>query len=207
MSADLLATVTPVLDACPGDLGVAVSGGGDSMALLLLAARWAAAAGRRVRGGHRRSRAPRGGGGRGGGGGAVLRGPRHRSRRARLAGLVGTGEPAGCARQARRQLIGAWAREAGLGAVALGHTLDDQAETVLMRLARGSGVDGLAAMAPVSEAEGVLWLRPMLGLRRAALRDYLTRARVAWHEDASNATRHSTVCARARRWRRWRRSG
>lgn len=70
--------------------------------------------------------------------------------------------------------------------MALGHTADDQAETVLMRLARRSGVDGLAAMAPRSERFGVTWLRPLLFARRAALRDHLRRAGLHWVEDPSN---------------------
>jgi tRNA(Ile)-lysidine synthase len=90
------------------------------------------------------------------------------------------------ARRARRRLISDWARKRGLGAVALGHTLDDQAETLVMRLARGSGVDGLAAMAAESRAGGVVWLRPMLGLRRADLRAWLSAEGVGWAEDPGN---------------------
>ncbi|HVH03331.1 MAG TPA: tRNA lysidine(34) synthetase TilS, partial [Amaricoccus sp.] len=102
------------------------------------------------------------------------------------------------ARSARRRLIADWARAEGIGAVALGHTLDDQAETLLIRLARGSGVDGLSAMAAVSGGEGVVWLRPLLGVRRAALRDWLVARGLGWAEDASNADpRFERVRARA----------
>jgi tRNA(Ile)-lysidine synthase len=102
-------------------------------------------------------------------------------------------EPAGVgnlqarAREARRRLIGDWARGRGIGAVALGHTLDDQAETFLLRLARGSGVDGLSGMAPATRVDGVVWIRPLLGVRRAALRDWLAARGVAWADDPSNA--------------------
>lgn len=102
------------------------------------------------------------------------------------------------ARDARRGLIAAWAREAGVAAVALGHTLDDQAETFLMRLARGSGVDGLAAMAPATVIDGILWLRPLLAVRREGLRRWLEGQGVGWVEDPSNAElRFDRVRARA----------
>lgn len=90
------------------------------------------------------------------------------------------------ARRARYGLMADWAREQELDAIALGHTADDQAETVLMRLARRSGVDGLAAMSPSRKADGMVWLRPMLGLGRNDLRTYLTGAGVKWIEDPSN---------------------
>ncbi len=173
-------------DAPAGAVGVAVSGGGDSVALLLLVQHWAAEAGRRVEAatvdhGLRPEAAAEAAG--------VARlcarlGVRH----ATLAwtGWDGHGNLQAAARDARRALLAGWARGRGLAAVALGHTCDDQAETFLMRLARGSGVDGLAAMAGTSRAEGVPWLRPLLGLRRAALRAWLAEAGIGWVEDASN---------------------
>lgn len=90
------------------------------------------------------------------------------------------------ARRARYRLISEWARERGLRFVALGHTCDDQAETVLMRLARGAGVDGLAAMSPRRTAEGITWIRPLLTIRRAQLRGELQARGVAWCNDPSN---------------------
>ncbi len=90
------------------------------------------------------------------------------------------------ARRGRRQAIAAWARQAGVTLVALGHTQDDVAETFLMRLARGAGVDGLSAMAADWQEGGVHWARPMLQISRAALRDYLTGIGVQWVDDPSN---------------------
>ncbi len=91
------------------------------------------------------------------------------------------------ARAARYALLSDWARSRGIPAIALGHTLDDQAETFLLRLARGSGVDGLAAMRPVTEADGLVLLRPLLGTRRETLRAFLREAGIGWAEDPANA--------------------
>lgn len=74
-----------------------------------------------------------------------------------------SGGPEAAARDARYAALHQAAREHGAAAVLLGHTLDDQAETVLLRLARGSGARSLAAMAPRS---GLL-VRPFLGTRRS----------------------------------------
>ncbi len=89
------------------------------------------------------------------------------------------------ARRARRAFLARVAR-ARTAAVALGHTLEDQAETVLMNLARGAGRRGLSGMAPLTRAEGVWWLRPLLDERRETLRAYLRCEGVEWLEDASN---------------------
>ncbi|MEF9605892.1 tRNA lysidine(34) synthetase TilS, partial [Paracoccus sp. PXZ] len=78
----------------------------------------------------------------------------------------GGGNLMAAAREARLRLLADWAQRHGLSAVLLGHTLDDQAETLLMRLNRGAGVDGLSAMAPAREAFGMTWLRPLLEVRR-----------------------------------------
>jgi tRNA(Ile)-lysidine synthase len=178
----------------PGEIGVAVSGGGDSMALLLLIR----AAGRSVAAVTVDHGLRPGSAGEAAAVAAVCaaRGISHET--LRWAGWDGRGNLQDQARQARRTLIADWARGRGLAAVALGHTLDDQAETFVMRLARGSGVDGLSGMAPASQAAGMLWLRPLLGTRRAALRDWLAQEGVAWIEDPSNRDRRfDRVRARA----------
>ena len=90
------------------------------------------------------------------------------------------------ARAARYRLLGRWAGRRRLDSVALAHTLDDQAETFLMRLAREAGVDGLAAMDEVFERDGARFWRPALALERAELRDYLGRHRLGWRDDPSN---------------------
>ena len=163
---------------------MAVSGGGDFVALLLLlhAAGWRVAAVDRDHGLRRRRARPRR---RRWAALCAARGIPHDV--LRWEGWDGRGNLQDQARQARRRLIAAWARGRGISAVALGHTLDDQAETLVMRLARGSGVDGLSGMLPVAEAEGIRWLRPLLGTRRAALRAWLEAQGVAWAEDPSNA--------------------
>jgi tRNA(Ile)-lysidine synthase len=66
------------------------------------------------------------------------------------------------------------------------HTLDDQAETVLMKLLRGAWLEGLSAIAPVLDVPGGRILRPLLAIRRENLRDYLRECRQEWREDSSN---------------------
>ena len=93
------------------------------------------------------------------------------------------------ARQARYALMADWCR-AHDAALVTAHTLEDQAETVLMRLARGSGLDGLSAMRPrghVPGAPDVPLLRPLLSVSRARLRATLRALGEEWHEDPANA--------------------
>ena len=90
------------------------------------------------------------------------------------------------AREARYSLLAGHAKAHGIEAIATAHTLDDQAETVLMRLCRGSGISGLRAMAAQSIHNGVPLLRPFLHLSKNQLRDQLLQSGVAWCEDPSN---------------------
>lgn len=90
------------------------------------------------------------------------------------------------ARQARLRLIADWAGNECITHVALGHTSDDQAETVLLRLARGSGVDGLSGMAAQRMDDQLTWIRPLLHVSRADLRAYLISNDISWTDDPSN---------------------
>jgi tRNA(Ile)-lysidine synthase len=73
----------------------------------------------------------------------------------------------------------------------LGHQQDDVAETMLMRIARGSGTGGLAAPRPVQRlARGRVHLRPLLGLKKDEIVAALRQAGVTWREDSSNAREH-----------------
>ncbi|MTH99375.1 tRNA lysidine(34) synthetase TilS [Roseibium sp. RKSG952] len=101
-------------------------------------------------------------------------------------GWDGSGNLQDQARRARYRLLAEWAQSHGIAAIALGHTADDQAETVLMRLARSAGVTGLSAMATVRRQDGIDLLRPLLSITRARLRGYLNAAGVTWIEDPSN---------------------
>lgn len=173
---------------------LAVSGGPDSMALLWLMARW------------RRARKT----------GPTLHAVTvdHGLRResavearavARLAAELGvphrilrwrgikpaTGLPA-AARAARYALLARAAQAAGAGHVLTAHTRDDQAETVLMRMARGSGLSGLAAMTDRTGRDGIEIVRPLLRVSKAALIATLDRAKVAYAVDPTNADPHFT---------------
>lgn len=188
MAAEPQATVHAALDRLAQDLpalGIALSGGGDSTALMHLAAGWARPRGialhaatvdHGLRPGSAAEAEAAGRAAQGLGiAHAVLRW-----------GGPGPGNLMAQARSARLHLLGDWAREQGLGAVLLGHTRDDQAETVLMRLLRGAGVDGLSGMAPARRAHGMLWLRPLLAVSRADLRELLRVRGASWIDDPSN---------------------
>ena len=95
------------------------------------------------------------------------------------------------AREARYRLMGAWLTKHKIGTLFVGHTEDDQAETFLLRLARGSGLDGLAAMRarapwPVPGFAGLTLARPLLGFGREALRAYLGASGQEWLDDLMN---------------------
>ena len=173
---------------------LAVSGGPDSIALLWLAARW------------RRS---------------LIRGPRllavtvdhglraeaaaearevkrlartleleHRTLRwtgpKPVAGL-----PA-AARLARYRLLAKAARHSGATHILTAHTRDDQAETLLMRLLRGSGIAGLGAMARQSERDGVWLARPFLDVSKSQLIATLEKAKIGFADDPTNRDPHFT---------------
>ncbi|HEY0249272.1 MAG TPA: tRNA lysidine(34) synthetase TilS [Gryllotalpicola sp.] len=91
--------------------------------------------------------------------------------------------PEGAARTARYAALQAAASDHGAAAVLLAHTLDDQAETVLLGLARGSGAGSLQGMAPASG----LYRRPLLGIRRATTRAFCADARLAPWTDPQNS--------------------
>lgn len=195
----------------PSDIGLAVSGGGDSMAMLTLAHNWSHAWGVRLW--------------------VVTVDHGLRAESADEAAMVaaecaalgwphatlrwhwdGGGNVMDAARRGRLALIDRW--RGGLRDVLMAHTRDDLAETFLLRLARGSGVDGLAAMAAAREValppggdlapedhdgelprsatgageahEGYRVLRPCLDMSRAELRHYLRTLKGRWVEDPSN---------------------
>jgi tRNA(Ile)-lysidine synthase len=175
-------------------LVLAVSGGPDSVALMWLAARW------------RR---------------ALARGPRlvavtvdhglraesgreatEVSRLARSLGLPHhtlrwsgakpkTGLPA-AARTARYRLLAKAARDHGATHILTAHTRDDQAETLLMRMLRGSGIAGLAAMARQSPRDGMLLARPFLDISKSQLVATLKKAKIAFADDPTNRDTHFT---------------
>ena len=173
---------------------LAVSGGPDSIALLWLAARWRS---------------------------GLIRGPRllavtvdHGLRAAaaaearevkRLARTLEmehrtlrwtgpkpvTGLPA-AARSARYRLLAKAARRSGATHILTAHTRDDQAETLLMRLLRGSGIAGLGAMARQSERDGVWLARPFLDVSKSQLIATLEKAKIGFADDPTNRDPHFT---------------
>ena len=96
-----------------------------------------------------------------------------------------TGLPA-AARAARYDLLAQAARASGATHILTAHTRDDQAETLLMRMLRGSGIAGLAAMARVSEREGLWLARPLLDISKAQLIATLNKAKIGFADDPTN---------------------
>ncbi len=98
------------------------------------------------------------------------------------------------ARRARRAALIEMADQSGARVIVLGHHADDQAETVLLRLLRGSGPAGLAGMSP---RHGV-WVRPLLGVRRSALAAWLVNRKLQpWSDPANADLRHLRSWLRA----------
>lgn len=167
-------------------LAVACSGGGDSMALTVLADRWARARGGTVT--------------------ALVVDHRLRPESAREAASVGrtlaglgithhvlvradapiTGNLEDAARRARYRLLEGWCADNGVLHLLTAHHRDDQAETLLMRLARGSGLDGLAGIAPISIRRTCRVLRPLLTIPPERLRATLRERSVAAVDDPMN---------------------
>lgn len=180
-------------------VGLAVSGGSDSMALMWLAARWAKQTFRAPRlsvltidHGLRAESA------------AEARAVADRAGRLGLFPVIlewrgdkpQTGLQA-AAREVRYGLLCRWCLDHGAEALLTAHTADDQAETFLMRLARGSGIDGLAGIRPELR-DPMPVLRPLLTVSRARLQATLRAAHETWIEDPSNEdVRYERV-----RWRR-----
>lgn len=104
----------------------------------------------------------------------------------RWTGWDGSGNLQDRARAARYNLISRWAAEQEIPVVLLAHTVEDQAETLVMRLARASGVDGLSAMSD-RRVGPTRFARPLLRCKRQALRDYLRTIGQNWVDDPSNA--------------------
>ncbi|WP_028351330.1 tRNA lysidine(34) synthetase TilS [Bradyrhizobium murdochi] len=169
-------------------LVLAVSGGPDSLALMWLAARWRRALSRGPRliavtvdHGLRPEAAREARGVK-----RVARSLDLPHRTLRWTGAKPkTGLPA-AAREARYRLLAKAARASGATHILTAHTRDDQAETLLMRMLRGSGIAGLAAMARESEREGVWLARPLLDIPKSRLVATLDKAKIAFADDPTN---------------------
>ena len=90
------------------------------------------------------------------------------------------------ARQARYALIAEWCSQNNVHVLLTAHHAKDQAETFLMRLQRGSGLEGLCGIREYSVREGLVILRPLLAVNPENLRDYLRQRAIVWVEDESN---------------------
>ena len=102
----------------------------------------------------------------------------------RQADLTGTGNLEQAARAARLDFFHQLLRDGQLDRVATGHTRSDQAETVVFRFLRGAGTAGLAGIRPVTE-DGLI--RPLIGMDRSEIEQYLRARGIAWRTDSTNA--------------------
>jgi tRNA(Ile)-lysidine synthase len=173
------------LAGAPGLL-LAVSGGPDSTALLFLAARWGKKAKTRLaavtvdhglRKDAKREAA------------AVGKLARKLGVPHRVVKWTGVKPKSGiqqAARKARYALLAAAAKKARASHIVTAHTLDDQAETVLMRMARGSGIGGLGGMARRTLLDNLTLVRPLLDVPKARLVATCKTARIAYADDPSN---------------------
>ena len=78
------------------------------------------------------------------------------------------------------------AKERGIKKIAIGHTRDDQAETVLMRLIRGAGMKGLGGISPVKEMQGFLIIRPLIEISRKEVEEFISDSGLKFRKDSSN---------------------
>lgn len=108
-------------------------------------------------------------------------------RTVRWTGVKPTSGVPAAAREARYRLLSAAARSHGASHILTAHTRDDQAETLLMRMARGSGIAGLAAMARESQRDGVILARPLLDIPKSRLIATLEKAGIGYATDATNS--------------------
>src|SRR5690606_7606959 len=110
----------------------------------------------------------------------------------------GAGGTEAAARDARYAALRGIALRERADAVLLGHTLDDQAETVLLGLARGAGATSLQGMSPHREDEdGTVWMRPMLGVRRATTEAFCAASDLEpWHDPHNLEHRFTRVRVR-----------
>jgi tRNA(Ile)-lysidine synthase len=186
-------TLAPLAD--HGSLLLAVSGGPDSVALMLLAAHWSLRAARdiavaTVDHGLRPEAADEARQV-----GDWARGLGFAHHMLRWEGEKPRTRIQERARDARYRLLAGCAGEIGATAIVTAHHADDQAETILFRLTRGSSIAGLAGMAAVSSCDGMTLLRPLLGLRKAALEAVCAAHGHDFFRDPSN---ENPVYARAR---------
>ena len=183
---DLTLIFTEAMNTAPeGDIGIAVSGGGDSLALLVLGADWAHKRGRRVKSvtiDH-----------------GLRAGSSYECAYVKKISsalsvehktLKWLEKPSGnlqsSARDARHRLLSNWMLRNALSIVLLGHTLDDNAETIMIRLSRGSGIDGLTGMSHIKKFENLIIFRPLLKVSRDDLRQYLREKKISWIDEPSN---------------------